>query len=480
MPYPISRYAVIAYLIHVCLPLSAADNDAVLAEKDAVVAEELQVEQTSQLFSDDQQQERMDAPAEGKYKDYLLGDVWGARSDLERYGMDFNVSFALNLAGNPVGGRTQAFTQTNSTGIDYGIDFEKLAGWEGLTFFSSMAIRSGSSLSQEYLGNVINVQQLYGNQTYRLVDLYFEQALFDETFGLKAGRIAQFDDFSHSTSFGYYMNNAFDGQPVGFFFMGPFTAYPVSTWGALARGGLLTGEQDGIYAMVGAYGADSSLPDPGNHGTDFSFDFNNGANIMVELGYKHDWAENTNGNPGKYAVGGWWFTGPFQKFSGGQADGAGGIFYFIHQNLYNENSVDGSDTARMSNRRVWETSDAPFESVQGLFFFSTGQFASDTDVSQSDWFVSNGFYYRGLLPDRDKDVLSIACAYLSYGEEWGQSQVRRGQLPQIYEVELELSYRYVVTDYFYVQPNIQGIINPQARGSLPDALVLGLQLQVDF
>ncbi len=52
--------------------------------------------------------------------------------------------------------------------------------------------------------------------------------------------------------------------------------------------------------------------------------------------------------------------------------------------------------------------------------------------------------------------------------------------PQDYEVELELSYRYQVTEYFYVQPNIQGVINPGAANQLDDALVLGLQLQIDF
>ena len=474
MRYPLARLLACACLLTPYGHLATAQDLAITSATEEESAE------TLTTFYNDQEQDRPEDVPSDKYSSYLLGDMWGLREELDARGMALNVSFAMNIAGNPVGGRDQGVTQLNSTGIDFGIDFEEWLGWDGLTFFSSMSIRSGTSLSLKYLGNVVNVQQLYGNESYRLVNLYFQQAMFNDYLGLKVGRIAQFDDFSRASAFGYYMNNAFDGQPVGFFFMGPFTAYPVTTWGALARSGYLTGDQEGIYAMVGAYGADPTLQDVDNHGTNFSFDFDFGANIMGEIGYKHDWVQNTTGNPGKIAVGGWWFTGPFPKFNGGPANGAGGFFYFIHQNLYNEASGEAPSRERLTRRDLWGNSDNVLDSVQGLFFFSTGQFASNLEVSQADWFVSNGFYYRGLIPGRDQDVLSIGCAYLSFGDNWAQSQIRRGQLPQDYEMELELSYRFVVTDYFYVQPNIQGVINPQANGSLPDALVLGLQMQVDF
>ncbi len=185
------------------------------------------------------------------------------------------------MAGNPVGGQDQGVTQLNSTGVNFGADLDKLAGLEGLTFFTSLSVRSGTSLTLSKIHNVINVQQLYGNESYRLVNLYLEQVLLDGHFAIKAGRIAQFDDFSHSDAFAFYMNNAFDGQPIGFFFMGSFNAYPVTTWGALIRGGVRTGDNDGFYGMAGAYGADNSLADVDKPRDGFQLQFQSGGQYHV-------------------------------------------------------------------------------------------------------------------------------------------------------------------------------------------------------
>jgi porin len=414
-------------------------------------------------------------------REYLFGDVWGARPAMENMGLDLSVSFAMNIAGNPVGGVSQGVTQLNSTGINFGADMDKLVGLEGLTFFASMSVRGGTSLSLTRIDNVINVQQLYGNETYRLVNLYLEQVLMDGNFAIKAGRIAQFDDFSHSDAFAYYMNNAFDGQPVGFFFMGPFTAYPVTTWGALVRGGFLTDDTGGFYGMLGAYGADNSLSDWDNHGVDFSFNFNMGANIMGEIGYKHNWSAQAEGLPGKYSLGAWTFTGPMPTHTGGTAQNTSGLFYLVEQALYREGLPElEPNSERMQAQQVWGQDEGFLEEIQGLYFWSTGQLNLDNDVAQADFFVSTGLYYRGLLPGRDQDILSFGAAWLNFSDNFGSSQVVAGLPRQDYELELELSYRYQVTQYFYLQPNIQGVINPGAAHKIDDAFVIGLQLQVDF
>jgi len=43
-----------------------------------------------------------------------------------------------------------------------------------------------------------------------------------------------------------------------------------------------------------------------------------------------------------------------------------------------------------------------------------------------------------------------------------------------------LNYRITVLPWFYVQPDIQGIINPGAAHQFGDALVLGLQFGTPF
>jgi porin len=49
-----------------------------------------------------------------------------------------------------------------------------------------------------------------------------------------------------------------------------------------------------------------------------------------------------------------------------------------------------------------------------------------------------------------------------------------------YEIALEAGYRFQITKFAYVQPNVQWIINPGGTGNIPNALVLGAQMNVTF
>jgi len=48
------------------------------------------------------------------------------------------------------------------------------------------------------------------------------------------------------------------------------------------------------------------------------------------------------------------------------------------------------------------------------------------------------------------------------------------------EMVLEVNYRINVLPWFYVQPDIQVIIDPGAAGKIDDALVLAMQFGVPF
>lgn len=449
-------------------------------------------EKTSDYFESDQDeadlnQEFWKSMADRKY---LLGDPWGYREDLTNEGIAVSLTYVTNLAGNPVGGVSRGFTETDSTGLNVAVDFEKLVGLEGLTGFVSTAYRQGTSLTLRRIHNTISVQQVYGGQTFHLVNLFLEKKFLDNQFSLKVGRIAQFDDFSHDFSFGYYMNNAFDGQPVGFFLQGPFTAYPVTTWGAIGKWGMPLANNQGIYTFLGVYGADSALGNNEFKGTDFGFNFNRGVNIMAEVGYKRNWGNqdiDTDGLATKIAVGGWWFTGDFKvptltPGTFASKTGIGGFYYLAHQGLYRENNKTevGSSAEQDNAETYWgNVGSAVRNQEQGLFVWTSGQFAGGS-TSRMDVFVSGGSYYRGLLPGRNKDVLAVGYYYGFFSDQLAASQRAAGIPAQDHESAVELSYRYNVTDYFYIQPNIQAIFNPGGAGQIDDTLVLGAQIEVDF
>jgi len=108
-------------------------------------------------------------------RNYFTGDWGGVRERLSDRGVTITSSYVSNIAGNPSGGEKQGFTQTGSWGADLTVDFSKICGWEGLTFYSSSVWRGGSSLSLEYINNQFPVQQVYGGQNFRMVSLYLQQ-----------------------------------------------------------------------------------------------------------------------------------------------------------------------------------------------------------------------------------------------------------------------------------------------------------------
>jgi len=106
---------------------------------------------------------------------HLLGDWYGLRPWLEDHGITPTVTFVTDALGNPTGGREQGFTGAHNLGLDLLFDMEKLAGLRGGSFHFSLSERFGTSLSREFIGNVFTVQQVFGGQTYRVVNLAYQQ-----------------------------------------------------------------------------------------------------------------------------------------------------------------------------------------------------------------------------------------------------------------------------------------------------------------
>ena len=113
--------------------------------------------------------------------------------------------------------------------------------------------------------------------------------------------------------------------------------------------------------------------------------------------------------------------------------------------------------------------DSSGEIGQGLgAFFEYGWSPEDRNfVGQS---YGTGFVYRGLLDNRDEDVVGI-----------GWTQVRFGNPTRLVngvtsEDTWELFYKYQARSWFSLQPDMQYIANPSGNGR--DSLVAGLRFEV--
>src|SRR5438132_6925681 len=241
---------------------------------------------------------------------HLLGDWLGARTWLEDHGVYPSVTFVTDALGNPTGGMQQGFRGASNLGLDLIVDLGKLYGPAGGSFEISFSERFGSSLSKEDIGNVFTVQQVFGGQTYRLVDMAYKQELFADRVEFRVGRIAAGDDFLVSPYDYVFVQNGFDGNPVGVFFNAPgMTAYPNASWGGLVK----VKPTERTYLMGGVYNGDPTIRDNSHHGADWSL---NGPLFAIgEVGYRVDGLPGNPGLLGNYKAGFWYDHSQYTDFN---------------------------------------------------------------------------------------------------------------------------------------------------------------------
>src|ERR1700691_3380792 len=97
------------------------------------------------------------------------GNWDGIRTDLSDAGISAFGSYQSESAGNPVGGEVHKFRYTHNIALGIALDLHKLIGLEDTYFLASASTRTGNSLSND-IPNTLQVQQIFGHQTIRLVD----------------------------------------------------------------------------------------------------------------------------------------------------------------------------------------------------------------------------------------------------------------------------------------------------------------------
>jgi porin len=102
------------------------------------------------------------------------------------------------------------------------------------------------------------------------------------------------------------------------------------------------------------------------------------------------------------------------------------------------------------------------------------------------YFFTAALVTRGIFPSRPRDIIGLGVIYGDFSNDLQDFQRRAQQLDptvgvQSYETVLELTYRMaLLKSALYVQPDLQYVFRPGGTGRIPDALVLGAQVAVNF
>jgi porin len=400
-------------------------------------------------------------------RDHLLGDWGGLLPKMEDAGVTPTLNYLSNIAGNPTGGKYSALAYADNIGLGLLFDLHKIVGLDGGSFLISMSQRDGTSLTQRSVGNVFSVQQVYGGQTFHLIDVAYGQKLFNDCLDISVGRIAAGDDFLVSPYNYLFMQNGFDGNPVGIFFNSPgMTAYPNATWGARFK----VTPTKRSYVMVGVYNGDATIRTDESHGANMSM--NGPLQIMAETGYRYNGLPGDSQYLGNYKLGGW-----------------------LDRNTYTNYNTVGYAAPASTTQGNWgiygmfDQVVLPFGergSNRGMGVFGSALFSPDQSVSQMPYFFTAGLAARGIWAERPVDTAGFGVVFGEFSNDLRAAEQREQLLTptigiQSHETVLEWTYRINMDNgAIFVQPDIQYVLRPGGTGQIANALVLGAQIGVNF
>lgn len=437
-------------------------------------------------------------------QDYLTGDWGGARTKLEEKGVTFGATYIGETMGNVSGGIERSAVYAGRLQLDLTLDFEKLAGLKGASFYVSAYEIHGKDLSAGSIGNLMTVSNIEAYDTFRLFNLWYQQEFFDGKFALRFGQLAADDEFIISEYGGLFLNGTFGwptlvsaNLPSG----GP--GYPLATPAVMAR--FAPVQQFSLTAAVfdgdpgDSFGA--SEPNSQKINSDGTrVDLSQGALGIFEAAYKLNQEEGAKGLPGTYKLGGYFNT--FRTDDVNLVDGDGstvvhpnnyGVYFIADQMVWREPNSSTEKVDPSVRSAVPESAVEPSNQGLGLFWRVGG---TPQDRNLVSFYTDGGLNYVGLIPGRDEDVFGLAVAYaeispnIRTGQESVNATAGTNAPVQDYEITFEATYQIVLAPWWTVQPDIQYIIHPGGNVADPndlageqtikDALVLGLRTSITF
>ena len=386
--------------------------------------------------------------------EYMTGNWGGKRKELVDKGVTFFGNFHTTFLGNPIGGETKGFEYAGQLIVGTELDLEKIAGINGLKFVVSGSWITGRSLSEEHIGNVFDVSEVFnlnlgftfGSDSYRLYQLLLEQSLFNDKVNIAAGRMATLTEFANLEVLGYFVNTAFNKRAGSIKKNIPtITTNPFSTWGVRLR----LKPINEFYIMSGIYVSNPDNKDANNNGVDFSFD--GGALWLGEIGFSPSLNITANSLTGNYKLGVLLDTTEFEIFNrpGRTKSYNYGFYFFMDQMLYKESNTDN----------------------QGLIFFSVFTYSPQEQINKFPFYYAGGLAYVGLINNRDEDKTGFGFLIGEFSDDLPQ---------QDYEMILELTYKIQALKWLIAQPQMQYVVHPDGDQNIDDALVMGFKFELEL
>jgi porin len=424
----------------------------------------------------------------------LLGDMWGLRPFLSKYGMTLSVIENSELFGNVSGGVRQGLEYNGLTTATLQMDTQRAFGLNGGLFNASALQIHGGNLSASNLYTLQTASGIEADRATRLWELWYQQK-FGDTLDVKIGQQSLDQEFMVSQNASYFINTMF-GWPMlpSADLPGGGPAYPLSALGIRARAHVT----DSVTILAGVFNgnpAPSNVGDPQKSNPyGVSFPLNGGILAIAELQFAYPGsgtlvkANEEDPLARTYKIGVWYDS---ESFADLRYDNTG-------LSLANPASTGIAANHRgdyaiyaVADQMIWRSED-PDRNINA---FIRPMFTPLQDRNLISFSVNAGVTMHEPILGRDDDTagLGMGIAQVSSSAA-GLSQDQAFYSPSVYtparhtETFLEATYQYQVMPWWQIQPDVQYVFNPGAGIANPnnptqrikDELVLGLRTNITF
>lgn len=391
-------------------------------------------------------------------RDTITDGFFGLNDQLNENGINIALGLTQIYQNNMRGGTSthrKAGRYTGSCDIELEADFEKLLGIEGGSLYMLTEGSWSDGIDASSIAGVFGVNgDAVGNHFMYIGELWYEQSLWDDTLKLRFGKIDLTGGFDCSGCPVSFDGNAYANDETAQFLNSalinnPTIPFPDKTLALQFQYQPL----DSWY--IGAAAADAE-PTVAAYSPQFNTAFKGSKDYfyIIETGITPAFDSPKGPLQGAYRLGIWYDPQPKGHSDATEnKSGDTGLYLSLDQQLCRENSEPGD--------------------TQGLgTFFRYGY--ADPRKNDITHFWSLGLQYRGLFPGRDEDVFGFGFAHGTF------SNAANTTYTDDYESVYELYYNAMLTNWASLTPSIQYVSNPGGVNSTPDAVVMGLRLQLTF
>ncbi len=427
---------------------------------------------------------------------YFLGDMWGLRTLMSRYGFSLAIQETSEVLGNVSGGNRRGVAYDGLTTMILQGDTNRAFGWYGGTFNVSALDIHGRNLSADNLGTLQTASGIEGDRSLRLWEFWYQQKFLDEDrLDIKLGQQSLDQEFMVSQNALLFVNTMF-GWPMvpSADLPGGGPAYPLSALGVRVR----AKPTNSITLLAGLFNgspAPSANGDPQQlNASGTSFPTNGGKLAIAELQYAYPslsgmvYPGDSEPLARTYRLGVWYDT---ESFNDLRYDDTG-------LSLANPASTGNPLSHRhdysiyaVADQMVWAWTK---DTNRNLSVFLRAMGTPQQDRNLVDFSLNAGFVLHQPLQYRNDDTfgIGIGIAHVSpraagldrdTAAFTGSFTPIRGS-----ETFVEATYQYQVAPWWQMQPDIQYVFNPgagiasatNADVKVGNELVLGMRTNIQF